>query len=227
MTDVAPPSPSESLIARILARQPDDRTRAVLSAAFDTFLQYGFKRTAMQDIADRAGMSRAALYLHYRNKGDIFAALMAGYFDAAAAAASEALAKHADPVDALLAAFAAQTGDAAERMMDSPHADELLSTHLAAPRDAVTDGHMRLVAVYADWLDRGVRSGRLSRAGVGDDPGAAAAAMLAAVAGLKQAGLRGAGHTAARDRLAVLFGRGLRRGGAQPAKPVPTDGAGA
>jgi AcrR family transcriptional regulator len=213
MDDVAPPNLSLSLTARILARQPDDKARAVLSAAFETFLQFGVKRTAMQDIADRAGMSRAALYLHYRNKDDIFAALMAGYFEAAADAASEALALHDDPVDALQAGFAAQSGDAAERMMDSPHAEEMLATKLAAARDAVVAGETRLVAVYAEWLDHGVMADRLSRDAVGDDPAMTAAAMLAAVMGLKQAGLRGAGYTAARDRLAHLFGQGLRRDG--------------
>ena len=51
-----------------------DRHRAVLHAAFNTFVSYGFKRTTMADIADAAGMSRPALYLLFKNKTDIFRA---------------------------------------------------------------------------------------------------------------------------------------------------------
>src|SRR5262245_65781694 len=41
-------------------------------AAFILFCRYGFKRTSMEDIAAEAGLSRAALYLQFRNKEDIF-----------------------------------------------------------------------------------------------------------------------------------------------------------
>jgi AcrR family transcriptional regulator len=119
---------------------------AVMEAAYAVFLQYGVRRASMQDIADRAGMSRAALYLHYKNKADIFEALMGAYFDAAAEAVDEALAAHDDPSDALIAAFAAQVGDAAEGMMQSPHAEELLSAKqgtIAAVREKATGGSSR------------------------------------------------------------------------------------
>ena len=51
-----------------------DRRRAILEAAFKTFVSYGFKRTTMADIADEAGISRPALYLQFKNKSDIFRA---------------------------------------------------------------------------------------------------------------------------------------------------------
>jgi AcrR family transcriptional regulator len=50
------------------------RRDAILNAAFERFVNYGFRRTSMEDIANAAGMSRPALYQHFKNKSDIFRA---------------------------------------------------------------------------------------------------------------------------------------------------------
>ncbi|MGP1358553.1 TetR/AcrR family transcriptional regulator [Roseicyclus sp.] len=203
-------APDLPLTGRIRARVADPRAWAVLEAGYGAFLQFGLRRTSMQDIADRAGMSRAALYLHYRNKEDIFHALMEAYFAAAADAVAEALARQGDPVEALTAAFEAQMGDAAEMMHRSPHADELLSAKHGIARDLMADGYARLARVYGDWLVAGLAAGRIAPEAVGPDPQAAARAMLAALDGLKQAGLDWEDYLEARDRLARMFGRALR-----------------
>jgi AcrR family transcriptional regulator len=41
------------------------------------FLRYGYKRVTMSDIAEAAGMSRAALYVGFKSKEDVFV----GVFD--------------------------------------------------------------------------------------------------------------------------------------------------
>ncbi len=53
---------------------PDSKSATIQNAAIGVFLDYGFKRTTMDDIAKAAGMSRPALYLVYKNKRDIFRA---------------------------------------------------------------------------------------------------------------------------------------------------------
>jgi len=198
----------DTLTARLLALAPE-RSRGVLAAAYETFLQFGVRRASMQDIADQAGISRAALYLHYRNKTDIFRALMAHYFTAAAALVEEALARGGPPAEALRAAFAAQTGAAATAMMLSPHAEELLSLKQSVARDIIAERTQHLVRVYGHWLAQGVAAGRLSADGAGPDPEATARAMLAALDGLKHAGLPTGEYARQRDRLADLFGRAL------------------
>jgi AcrR family transcriptional regulator len=64
-------------------RSPDDaaggvqlspREAAILDASFAVFTRYGFARATMDDIAREAGLSRPALYQHYRNKRDIYRA---------------------------------------------------------------------------------------------------------------------------------------------------------
>jgi AcrR family transcriptional regulator len=54
----------------------DERRGLILQAAYSTFVSYGFKRTTMDDIARASGLSRPALYIHFRNKPDIFRGLM-------------------------------------------------------------------------------------------------------------------------------------------------------
>lgn len=46
----------------------------MLDAATDVFLRYGYARTTMGDIAERAGLSRPALYLVFPGKEEVFAA---------------------------------------------------------------------------------------------------------------------------------------------------------
>ena len=60
-----------------------DRQKTVLNAAFQAFATYGYRRTSMEDVARVAGLSRTALYQHFRNKEDIFRSLAVNYFDEA------------------------------------------------------------------------------------------------------------------------------------------------
>ena len=48
------------------------RRASITSAALECFLQYGYEKTTLEDIATRAGLSRTLLYLQFRNKEEIF-----------------------------------------------------------------------------------------------------------------------------------------------------------
>ena len=50
------------------------KSQQILDAALAVFCRYGYRKTSMLDIAQAAGMSRAALYLHFKNKEDVFRA---------------------------------------------------------------------------------------------------------------------------------------------------------
>jgi AcrR family transcriptional regulator len=50
------------------------RRRVILDAALACFLQYGYAKTSLDDIAQRAGISRPLLYRKFKNKEDIFGA---------------------------------------------------------------------------------------------------------------------------------------------------------
>ncbi|WP_246730164.1 TetR/AcrR family transcriptional regulator [Nitratireductor mangrovi] len=69
-----------------------DRRTRILEGAMKVFLAYGFQRTTMDDIARAADLSRPALYLVFRNKGDIYRAIATGFFRDSLAKAQLALA---------------------------------------------------------------------------------------------------------------------------------------
>ncbi|MBS9404498.1 TetR family transcriptional regulator [Halomonas sp. TRM85114] len=49
---------------------------ALLDAAEDVFFDKGVARTSLEQIARHAGMTRGAIYWHFRNKADLFHALL-------------------------------------------------------------------------------------------------------------------------------------------------------
>lgn len=51
---------------------PDPRRAHVLASASKVFLAYGFAKATMDDIARAAEMSRPAVYLHFKNKTEIY-----------------------------------------------------------------------------------------------------------------------------------------------------------
>ncbi len=187
----------------------DPRRRAILKAAFDAFCNYGFRRTAMEDIAQGAGMSRAALYLHYRNKEDIFRSLAQFYYDDAEAQVRAVLARGLPLDQTLEQAFAAQAGEIFETLLSSPHGDELLDTKYASSADIARQGEARLIALYADWLQQEAAAGRVTLEAAAGDASALAATMMAALQGLKTPMPTAVDYRAASLRLARLFARAL------------------
>jgi AcrR family transcriptional regulator len=57
-------------------RKPQARPNEVLDAALDLFARNGFASTRMEDIAKAAGLSKAAIYLYFPSKTDVFKALV-------------------------------------------------------------------------------------------------------------------------------------------------------
>ena len=57
------------------ASRRDTRIR-ILDAALDLFVEHGFAGATLQQIADRLGFTKAALYYHFKSKDDLLAALI-------------------------------------------------------------------------------------------------------------------------------------------------------
>jgi len=81
-------------------RRKAARPAEILAAALEVFAEKGFAAARLDEIARRAGVSKAALYLYYETKEDLFRA-------AARSLAAPALAAVAEAVEALEAPFAA------------------------------------------------------------------------------------------------------------------------
>ena len=183
---------------------PPDRQESILDAAFHAFATYGYRRTAMDDIARGAGMSRSAFYLHYRNKEDIFRSLALRYFDEALRDMTAALAQNGhDAEQALLAAFIAKDGKFMEAVLSTPHGEELLDAGFSVTGDLAAAGEARMVAALAKWL-----AARPLPDGIGT-ASEVAQAIMAALKGLKTSVRTMAEYRAGQARLARLFARAL------------------
>ncbi len=51
--------------------------RTIVSAALDVFLEHGFNGARMSDVAERAGLAKGTLYLHFAHKEALFEGVLA------------------------------------------------------------------------------------------------------------------------------------------------------
>ena len=49
-----------------------ERKKQILDAAFQCFLQFGYSKTSMDDVARKANLSRPLIYLKFKSKQDLF-----------------------------------------------------------------------------------------------------------------------------------------------------------
>jgi AcrR family transcriptional regulator len=76
----------ESMAGRESARQAH-----VLETALTVFGRHGFRKTSIEDIAKAAGISRQGIYLHFKNKDEIFGAAIQKALDDGLRAANQIL----------------------------------------------------------------------------------------------------------------------------------------
>ncbi|MGK5533996.1 TetR/AcrR family transcriptional regulator [Streptomyces sp. URMC 129] len=72
------------------------RRNQLLGAAQEVFVAQGYHAAAMDDIADRAGVSKPVLYQHFPGKLELYLALLDQHCDALVQAVREALASTSD-----------------------------------------------------------------------------------------------------------------------------------
>jgi AcrR family transcriptional regulator len=58
----------------------EERKQQILEAAIAVFARLGFRATRMDDVAEQVGLSKGALYLYYKSKDAIIAALLQHLF---------------------------------------------------------------------------------------------------------------------------------------------------
>lgn len=105
---------------------PDDRAAAIRAAALDVFAQHGYRRTSMAMIAEAVDLSRPALYQYFDNREDVFRAVIADAYDAAADRALAALEEHEDLATALATYLQRAIGDGYHELSTLAHRDEIL-----------------------------------------------------------------------------------------------------
>jgi AcrR family transcriptional regulator len=174
----------------------DERRARVVAAATTAFSRHGYRRCAMADIAEAAGMSRPALYLLFPGKEAVFRAVAETLLADAAVAAELAWPSGSDPAQGLAAAILARDLPIHRLCHASAHAEEILAVAASLTEDLHRASAARFEALLA---------ARLAAAGRSDAAGLARM-LVAAATGLKHAGLPEADYIADVQRLAGLVG---------------------
>lgn len=56
----------------IAVTNKENRKRAILTSALKCFLQFGYAKTSMDDVAKEANLSRPLIYINFKNKEDLY-----------------------------------------------------------------------------------------------------------------------------------------------------------
>jgi AcrR family transcriptional regulator len=139
----------------------------------------------MDELARGAGISRAALYLHFPTKEALFRALVERLHDDTLAAA-RAAAEAAGPLEARLAAvIEAKSVRLFELVQRSAHADEFLDENDRLCGELSARASRAYAGVVARVLKDADAAGEISLAGAGLTAAASAELLLDALEGLK------------------------------------------
>jgi TetR/AcrR family acrAB operon transcriptional repressor len=129
--------------------KPRDR---ILDAAMLVFRRQGFRRSSIEQAAEAAGLTRQALYHHFKSKEALFRAVIERLHEnalaaeiAAATAAEKAGVRLAE---ILIAEITARLKQLIAPLEGSPHVEELFSEHLLQARDL----YQKYAAHYAGQL---------------------------------------------------------------------------
>ena len=135
--------------------KPRDR---ILDAAMLVFRRQGFRRSSIEQAAEAAGLTRQALYHHFKSKEELFRAVIERLHEnalAAEIAAGEATEKAGGSLaDILIAEITARIGQVIAPLEGSPHIEELFSEHLLQARDIYQKYTTRYAAQLTSTIER-------------------------------------------------------------------------
>lgn len=76
-----------------------ERRRHIVRCARDVFLQYGYRKTALEDVAQAAAVGKATLYHYFEGKDDLFGAVVAEMYEEYLALQRAGIAEETTAVD--------------------------------------------------------------------------------------------------------------------------------
>ncbi len=128
----------------------DAKRLHILQSAINTMVRYGYRRTSMEDIAKEAGISRAAIYQHFRNKENVATEAVELVMEQGFEVAEAALAGLQSRNEKLRTYLSAYMIFYHRLVFSGPHSDEILQVKKQFGDDNPDDTRHRLVARVND-----------------------------------------------------------------------------
>ncbi len=152
-------------------RSDGPRRTAIVTAAWACFLQFGYGKTSLGDVARRAGLARPQIYQYFAGKEDLFASVITAIMEKNFQEARVVLSRDLDRRARLMAVLDAWLLQPLENLAGSPQGEELFeqALHLTPEVHAAYAALTRelLVAVIPDAA--AVEVFRLALAGLKSD----------------------------------------------------------
>jgi AcrR family transcriptional regulator len=176
------------------------------------FGRYGFRRTSMEDIAQEAGLSRAALYLQFRSKEDIFRELAGDLHELGLAEADALLSGDQPLADRVRMAIEAKTVRMIELAYESPHGSEILDENNRLCGDLATGSERRFSGMLSRAFKEADQTGEIELAAAKLTAAEAAGLLTRAVHGLKGPGINTTAYRKQLEKLVNVFVAGIGAG---------------
>lgn len=184
-----------------------DKKKIIADAAFAVFAEHGFRKTSMQLIAQKAQMSRPALYLHFQSKEDVFGFLVLSFFKKVEAQIHTLLVPGADPTSLLSDVFDAfDPNGVMAVLLDAEHGDELMTVKNESVQTEIQQIEANMLKGLTNWLLDEAEQDRI----ICPAPDITAQTILSSYYGLKSPRPSYQVYKARTSQLAQLLGKGLR-----------------
>ena len=151
-----------------MSKSTNEATRPHSRCRHGRFRRHGFRRSSIEQAAEAAGLTRQALYHHFKSKEALFRAVIERVHEdalAAEIAAANAAEKAGGGLaDILIAGVTARLRQFIASFDGSPHIEELFSEHLLQARDLYQKYAGLYAAQGAATIERVCRKQRLALA---------------------------------------------------------------
>ncbi|SFD79893.1 DNA-binding transcriptional regulator, AcrR family [Paenibacillus catalpae] len=137
----------------------DDKKKLhILSVTLDVFFKYGYKRVSMNEIAEAAGISRASLYLYFKNKEEVFNATILHYGDILIKEIVGGLPSRKTPEDKILYAFEVWSINNFDQSLNSPEVKDMTDSSFSFAQEALDASYNKLEVVLISILESQTKS---------------------------------------------------------------------
>lgn len=159
----------------------------ILEAAKGCFLNYGFNKTSMADIAKQADMSRPALYLHFDNKEKIFCAIVEQLHFSTLSKTAVVLKQEGKISNRILEAFESRLIVLFAIAANSIHGQELTNITCKMASEINRASRMQFTQLLAEAIETAVNRKEIQLTNLDLSPLQAAELLVNSAHGLKQA----------------------------------------
>lgn len=183
-----------------------EKQNLISKAAFEIFAEHGFRKTSMRLIAERAGMSRPALYQYFQSKEDVFGFMVTNFFIKIEARIKDIFANSGPPAQVLKDMFDAFDPEGViALLLNSKNGHDLMEAKGGSAQGFVDKVETDIRLALTKWLRAETRAGRI----VCPDPELMGQTIMLSYYGLKRPLPSYSDYKARTAQLAEVMGAGL------------------